>query len=265
MISAQLREFGLPDYEARILAVLFARAPVGASAIAKQLGLSRSSVYTALAALTAKGLVSTTFRNEVKQFVPTGTEALAQRIAAERRELDARERIVADLRAHVATLERFDLHVPQVAFFEGVEGLKRIYLAMLREARPHATMLVLRDEFIWQDIWAFSWEEVWQERVRRWKAEKAITTKLLVNPSVLERRKGAFYRSRQGLAFRYLRPAHAVDRFALYVIGDTAALLSFETGNLIGIKIVNAHLARNMAAMFEALWAGAGAPRAARK
>ena len=41
---------------------------------------------------------------------------------------------------------------------------------------------------------------------------------------------------------------------ALYIIGDTAAIISFETGNLIGIKIVNVHLAENLAKLFDGLW-----------
>jgi hypothetical protein len=138
--------------------------------------------------------------------------------------------------------------------FEGVEGLKRIYLAMLRDAREDTTMAVLRDEFIWRKEWAFSWEAEWQERVRRWKTEKRVQTKLLVNPSALERQKATFYRTREGLEFRYLPPAHAIDRFALYIIGDTAAIMSFETGSIIGIKIVNAHLAEQFMKVFVGLW-----------
>ncbi|MBI4433182.1 BlaI/MecI/CopY family transcriptional regulator [Candidatus Uhrbacteria bacterium] len=257
MIEQQLQSLGLSEQEANILAMLYMHAPVGASFVAKKLGCSRSSVYTVLAALTAKGLVSTTFRNDVKQFVATGPEALEQLVRTERRQLEMKERLLGDMAQHLAATQRGDLHVPQVMFFEGVEGLKRIYLSMLRDARPGAIMYVLRDEFIWDAVWSFSWEEEWQDRVRRWKEEKDVHTKLLVNPSAFERGKAPFYRTREGLACRYLPKASAVTKFALYILGDTTAILSFETGNLIGIKMVNAHLAENFVRMFEGLWSAA--------
>ncbi|MDO8599502.1 MAG: helix-turn-helix domain-containing protein [bacterium] len=254
MLTRELQKLGIPDYEARILAVLYEQSPLGASPIAKKLALSRSSVYTAIAGLTAKGLVSTTYKNEVKQFVPASPDTLARLVADERKQLEEKEQIVEDLRQHVAASRRSDLHVPQVMLFEGVEGLQRIYLAMLRDARPQAELRVLRSEFLWESTWSFAWTEEWRARIRRWKQEKDVRTKLLVNPSTLERGKADYYRTRLQFAFRYLPPAHAIDRFAFYVIGDTAAIMSFETGNLIGIKIVNAHLATNFIQVFDGLW-----------
>lgn len=260
-IEGHLRLLGFPDDEARILGVLYEQSPVGASFIARKLDLSRSTVYTAIASLTAKGLVSTTYRNEVRQFVPAGPETLERMVRQERKRLEEKEKLVADLKGHLAAVQRPEVHVPQVMFFEGVEGLKRIYLSMLRDAREGDTMVALRDEFLWRDEWAFSWEAEWQERVKRYKTEKRIRTKLLVNPSKLELGKVSFYRTREGLEFRYLPKAHAVDRFALYIIGDTAAVMSFETGNLIGIKITNAHLAENFTRLFDGLWDSSVPPR----
>ena len=84
MFSRQLQQLGLPDDEARILGVLYEQSPVGASCIAKKLDLSRSTVYTAIASLTAKGLLATTYKNEVKQFVPAGPETLERMVRFER-------------------------------------------------------------------------------------------------------------------------------------------------------------------------------------
>lgn len=261
MLAPLLEKLDLSSYEARILAALFEHSPSGASFIAKKCGLSRSTVYTALNALMARGFVSTTHKNEVKQFVATGTDAMTESLRLARRELEGKERVLEDLMTHVRALHKGDLHIPHVMFFEGVEGLKRIYLSMLREARDASTMYVLRDEFIWQEIWAFSWEDEWQDRVRRWKSEKQLLTKLLVNPSPLEIKKAAFYKKREGLEFRYLPKTKTMVAFALYILGDTVAVMSMEQGNLIGIKIVNAHLARNFEKIFEILWLQAKSPR----
>jgi sugar-specific transcriptional regulator TrmB len=162
MIDRQLQELGLSEHEAKVYGALLERSPLGAAAIAKACGLSRTTVYTVLGTLTGKGLVATTYKNEVKQFVTTGVDALTQRLQHERESLAAKERVLGDLAAHLATIRRDDLHVPRVQLFEGIEGLKRIYLAMLREAPPKSELLVLRSEFLWEPVWAFAWEEEWR-------------------------------------------------------------------------------------------------------
>lgn len=54
----------------------------------------------------------------------------------------------------------------------------------------------------------------------------------------------------------------AFERFALYVLGDIAAVMSTEPRNLLGVQIANANLALNRRAMFDGLWAVSRAPRA---
>jgi predicted transcriptional regulator len=59
-IITQLQKFGLGDHEARVYSVLLETSPANATLIAKKCALSRSSVYTTLTSLIAKGLVGTT-------------------------------------------------------------------------------------------------------------------------------------------------------------------------------------------------------------
>lgn len=254
MIANELKQLGLGAHEAKVYGALLEHSPAGASHIAKVCGLSRSSVYTTLAALTTKGLVATTYKNEVKQFVSTGPEALERLLVCERDAASVRLQAFATIREHLDLLQRTDEHVPRVMFFEGQEGLRRIYLGMLRDASPNTTMRILRDEFIWEPEWTFVFDAEWHDRVRRWHTEKNVQRKILVNPSKLEQSKASYYTSRKGLDVRFLPTAHAVRAFAMYHIGDTTAFLSLEHRNLIGIKIVNAHLAKNFERIFDALW-----------
>lgn len=60
------------------------------------------------------------------------------------------------------------------------------------------------------------------------------------------------YRSRPQLERRYL--AKPVSAFGLYLVGDTAAVLSIEHHNLLGLRIANRHVAANFKALFEGLW-----------
>ncbi len=247
-----LEELGLGGHEPAVYAALLEQSPASAAWIAKRCGLSRSSVYTTLGVLAEKGLVGTTHKNDVKQFVAGGAGALLEVLRHDQVRAEARVKRAAGLVETLARLTETSVNVPQIAHFEGAEGLKRIYLAMLRGAPRGATMSILRDEFIWQPAWAFVFEADWRARVRRLKADKAISTRLLVNRSAVERKHAAFYKARKHHERRYLRIA--VERFALYIVDDTAAILSFDQANLVGIRIVNRPIAANLGVLFESLW-----------
>ncbi len=247
-----LERLGLGGHEPAVYAALLEHSPASAAWVAKQCGLSRSSVYATIGVLVGKGLVGVTHKNEVKQFVAGGAAPLLESLRAGAREASDRVARATKLVDELARFANATAEVPQIAHFEGGNGLRRIYLAMLRSAPVGATMRILRDEFIWQPAWAFVFEDAWRARVKRYKSDHDLTTRLLVNRSAEERRHARYYASRRQLERRYLpRP---VARFGLYLVGDTAAILSLDAHNLIGVRIVNRHIAHNLETLFDALW-----------
>jgi len=167
--------------------------------------------------------------------------------------LEKRAKVLVSIKDSLASQSAKDTLVPHIVFFEGQEGLKKIYLSMMRNAPKNAVRYLLRDEFVWRPEWRFGSE--WDERLDRWKKEKNITTKLLVNPSKTEKAQSRFYRSLKDHSVRYLNAANAVSDYGLYIIGDTVAILSIEKNNLIGIQITNQHLAENFKQVFAGIWA----------
>lgn len=258
-----LRRLGLTDYEARIYLVLLARSPTGAAQVARACHLSRSSVYTVLAVLMQKGLVGTTTRNGVKQFVAEDVDALEAMVARERERATLRADLLASVSGALRALRSpTEALLPEVTVFEGQEGLKRIYLSMLRDAPEGATMRILRDEFLYEPSWGFALRAPWRGRVKRVKRERDIRTQLLVNDSTAERERAAAYRARTDLQTRLLPRSQRLERFGLYQVGDVVSLLSLDQQHLIGLRIVNRHIAANVARLFSALWKGATQPRA---
>ena len=253
-ITQQLEFFGLSNYEARVLTALLELSPASASHIAKKCALSRSSVYTTLSLLIAKGLVGTSYRNEVKQFVFEGYNALEQLLEKEKNAIDKKVGVLKKIQEDVKKFEKSDFNIPQTVFFEGIDGLKKIYISMMWDAPRDSVMHIVRDEFIWSDEWGFVFEEQWRSIVRRMKLEKNVTTKLLINDSKLERGKTAYYKKTKGLAFKFLAKGHKVERFAQYIIGDIVSVMSMEDKNLIGIKMTNKNLAKNYHTMFDVMW-----------
>ena len=158
MLEQPFKQLGLGDHEATVYATLLQNSPASASLLAKKTGLSRSSVYTTISILTSKGLVGTTYKNEVKQFVAEGYSALQNLVEEQKRQAQDQEKVLASIKTKIEGLVGPSINIPQVISFEGKEGLKRIYSAMLRQASESATLYILRDEFVWQEEWKFIFE-----------------------------------------------------------------------------------------------------------
>jgi sugar-specific transcriptional regulator TrmB len=254
MLKNNLEMLGLGDYEAQIYEILLGNSPASASLLAKKANLSRSSVYTTLGSLVAKGLVGTTYKNEVKQFIAQGFSPLQAMVSEEKKQVDYKVKLLEKLQNEINLLTNKNLNIPQIIFFEGQEGLKKIYKSMLREAANNDTMYILRDEFVWRPEWQFIFQAEWHSRVRMIKKEKNIQTKLLINGSKLEKQKKAFYATRKNTEYQYLPTNNSVQQFAIYITGDIVSILSMESNNLVGIKITNQHLANNFKIIFNNLW-----------
>lgn len=253
-IISQLQKLGLRDHEALVYANLLCASPSGATFLAKKCGMSRSSVYTILEALKSKGLVSTTYKNEIKQFIAEDSKSLKTMLQLEQKQVENKFNILDTIQDKIEKLSSGNMHLPQIIFFEGQEGLKKIYLSMMRQAVDNSTLYLIRDEFIWREEWKFVFHDEWHDRIKKIKSEKNIATKVLINSSKIEKSRDNYYIAKKATQVKYLSRANSIRDFAIYIIGDTTSILSFEKNNLVGIKMVNANLAKNFIALFESLW-----------
>ena len=244
-IVEQVKVLGFGDYEARIYITLLENSPSSATLIAQKCNLSRSSVYTTLASLISKGVVSTTYHNNVKQFVAEDPSIFEALLKKEKDELENKTKVLGSLSSVLMKAMTPLMHTPNTVFFEGQDGLKRIYLSMLRDANKGGTMYILRDEFVWTPEWQFIFSQEWHNRVRRLKIEKNIKTHLIINDSAFERSKKSYYASRKATVTTYLPKKKHLKDFALYILDDVVSILSMENNNLVGIKITNNSLAEN--------------------
>ena len=250
MLETDLQKLGLGDHEALVYSVLLRNSPASATLLAKKCALSRSSVYTTLASLTAKGLVGTTYKNEVKQFIADGVPSLTRMLGDEERTLHERQKLLGTLEQAIVSLGQRTSNRPEVIFYEGIEGVRKIYWALLQEAPVGSLQCIVRNAPIGQPPWDFVIGKQYQER----KQEKRIVTRILFNNS---RESRAEVKSLQGLYelhMRFLAGPERLEQFVQTVMGDTVALCSFENNNFVGIKITNKHIAENFYALYDTLW-----------
>ena len=254
LIQNELKKIGLGDYESLIYSTLLKISPATASVLARKCNLSRSSVYTTLNSLIAKGLVGTSFKNETKQFIAQDLSVLEERLKKEKDQIAQKFKVFESLKQNLQSITNQNLNLPQVIFFEGQEGLKKIYLSMMVDAPFNSTLYLIRNEFVWQPLWQFIFDKDWHERVKYHKTQKNISTKLLINNSKVENQNLEVYQSRKELEFKFLPAQDSVTDFAMYIIGDVVSILSMENNNLVGIKITNQNLADNFKKIFDSVW-----------
>lgn len=249
-----LEKLGFTRNESLVYSVLISHSPAGASYISKKTNLARSSVYTALNNLISKGLVGTSYKNEIKQFIAEEPEIIGDILKKEKIKTESKIALFEKKRTLLSSLKSDWLKIPNIIIFEGQEGLKKTYMSMMREVEDGSEMYVMRDEFVWHPDWHFIFEKEWHKKVKQIKSEKNIKTKLLVNNSQKEIEHQKLYKKRKGLNFRLLPKKNNLFQFALYISGDTLSMLSFEKGNMVGVKITNKNLAENNKKIFNSLW-----------
>lgn len=249
----KLSQLGLTGHEPAIYAHLLKHTPSGASTIAQKCNLSRSSVYTSLQGLIEKGLVSVSQKSEVRQYSAHDYKAVEEMLQQQEKQLNDRFLILKNLQADLTVVSN-GAQRPAVSFFEGQEGLKKVYLAMMRQSKKGDTLYLLRDEFVWQEDWNFIFTATWSNRVARIKQEKSLKTQLLINDSKTERDAADVYKKKKGLQFRFLPKGDRITDYAMYILGDCVAIMSMEKNHLVGILITNKNLSENQKTIFKQLW-----------
>lgn len=250
MIDHQLKKLGLTSYEASIYMVLLKNSPTGASFIAKKLGLSRSSVYTALERLIGRGLISTSQKNGVRQFVAENENAIEAMLAKQRHQLEEREILFKNLKSHIRMMYQSHVKLPEISIYEGISGVEQICWSMLREANENDTWQVLRGGFEEGSDWLFFTKERW----KKLRESKKIGSNILLSKTDFEMRQSENYKQLYNTEVRLLDESLILKDFSLQILGDTVALISLEKGCPIGVKISNNLITQNISLLFQFIW-----------
>lgn len=128
-LALALRELGFTDYEARAYEALAGRQPATAYEIAKQAGLPRANVYSALRALQAKGAIQPVTEHPVR-YVPVNPEQFFRGIR--RTTADLCENVVREMKRGA----RDDGHA-YVSILRGETEVRSKLAGMIDGAREH--------------------------------------------------------------------------------------------------------------------------------
>lgn len=245
-----LQPFGLAKSEADLYELLLNLGEASASKIASEMKLKRPTTYNLLNILEKKGLVTKREKNKKMHFQPAPPQKLLELSENRHHELDrASESLKSYLPAltstYVLSVER-----PIVTTYEGVEGLKKVYMDTLSEGQSIDALLQTSE--IEPELHAWL-DDVYVKA----RAKKGIHARAIMSSSedAFKFQKRDLGEARTSVIVPDIQFPfkHEVD-----IYGDKVAFIQFKKGEkLVGIIIKNQHIADTMRAWFSLAWQGA--------
>jgi len=120
MIISTLKQIGLEEKQAKIYLACLELGETSIGDIAKKAGIKRTSIYDIIGEMIDSGLIKATTRAKKKRFLASEPEEL-------KAILKKREALLDQIMPQLGSLNNSGLVKPKILFYEGVEGLKKVY------------------------------------------------------------------------------------------------------------------------------------------
>jgi HTH-type transcriptional regulator, sugar sensing transcriptional regulator len=242
MIDKQiLANFGLSETES---AIYLAALELGESLpkhLAEKAGITRPLLYKHMPSLFEKGLLSQTMKGKRRYLVAEDPETLVEK---KHEELEMLEEKIPELRLLLATAKS----KPKIIFYEGIEGIKKLYMDNLRERQPILEFVSL--ENIHPEIEFHSKNYYIPARINRKISIKIIVSGETESKSI--KLKTDSYALREVKTIGHEKFPIPLD---CYIYGDNVSFAVYRSDSEpIGIIIRSKEIARTMLSLFEFIW-----------
>ncbi len=236
---------GLSERESQLYLAGLQLGSAPASEYAKRTGLNRITTYNELENLVRRGMVTLQKKVRGKWYAPVAPEYLA---VEARKNADALQRALPELRSLRGSKER----KPEVRFFEGWEGVQRVYEDTLT---AKGELLNFANSAVVRRFWPQYDEEYVAERVRRGIRLRGISP----DDAAGRRVHGE---DREKLREIRLIPAREFDfKNEINIYGSKVAICSFgggQSADVFGVIIESKEVSETQRQIFEMAWRYAG-------
>jgi sugar-specific transcriptional regulator TrmB len=239
-----LKKLGLNSSETVIYEILLEEGPKTASELVKPSGLSRGNVYNALNSLIDKGVVyeepgkKTTYKAEDPEELRQLAEQNVKQARHTQNQLNA---ILPDLKSQFRLVTK----QPTIRVFEGVEGLKEIYLETLKQD---------------DDIYAFVGPDAPVKKLYEWLKEdyvkKRVDAEIFAHVIISGEEKAEKYQKESTDKLRQTtRIPHKKFPFEgeVDIFGNKIAFIGYKQEELVGFIIESPSLAKTLRSAVKAL------------
>lgn len=245
MIEQVLTENGFTDKEARVYLAALEMGEAPLSRIATKTRLQRTTVYSLVESMKARGLLTFTKRNGVQYAAALPPRVLIDRFEQAAGLAKQALPMLLDM-AYSSPLK------PRIRFYDGIEGLKTI----LREFSQSPTQsLVFTDyEQMPAELFAFIRQDVVKERRKQDVFTRLIVPRNETNSRV-QKEDAADKHFAEHRLVDFPNAANPIE--ILLYDTDKIGLLSFTTKERFGLVIDSLAIHQTLGNLFELIWKGA--------
>lgn len=250
MVESLLADLGFSDKEVKVYlaALQFGMQP--ASVLARHVKMNRVTTYVICKKLIERGVANVVTRNNIQYFTVEKPEALVRYAEHQQKEWVRRRKAVE------ASLEDFSHYLrdvsalPKVRFYEGLEGIKRVYEDTLAPggSREQGGMIraFLTVDTIPEELREFFVHHYMPELLKR----KIVSH--IVMPESDKARRYAKRDKKYNRKTVFVKPGEFPFETEVAIYGkDRVAFISFREGDLTGVLIENQAIHHTLAAVFE--------------
>jgi sugar-specific transcriptional regulator TrmB len=127
MILDKLENLGLSDKESKVYLAALELGGDSIQNVAKKSGVHRATTYLCVEKLKEMGLMNEKKKGKRKVYYGEYPEKLLENIVEQQKNLDQQEIKIKSLLPELSAIFNFSKNRPRVKFFEGEEGLKKVY------------------------------------------------------------------------------------------------------------------------------------------
>lgn len=242
-----LINLGLSKEEADIYLSLLNKGEQGASDLSKSTKVKRTYIYSVSASLIKKGLISQVKKGKTTVFNPMSPDKLLTLAHDKKQKAEQAEQTLEAILPNLKTKYEVVDNKPVVTYYEGVEGIKKVYMDTIKEGKE--ILALVETSEVEKDIYDWVTKIYVAERLKKNIGVKAIVssgskTKVYINLDKAE-----------------LRQTMVIDNYKfpfkneINIYGNKIAIINHKKGEkLLGIIIENGSIAQTFKSWFNISW-----------
>lgn len=249
MIENLFKQLGFHENAAKVYVSLAELGKAPAQVLSQKIGIPRTTIYSVLEMLIAKGLVSEDVEKERKYFIANGPTSLERLIKSEEDELNEKKKITKELIEAVGPYFKSEnFSIPRLQFFEGRKNVEQ----MLYKFTDTWNQSCMDSDKVW---WGYQDPTVLENYTEwlydAWKrSPKEVEIRLLSHPHSIEKKLKNKPKQRE------IRPLPSGIEFnsTIWVCGDYIIMVMTKQNPHFAFQIKDPLFAANHRTIFELLW-----------
>lgn len=243
ILEQYLQNIGLNDKEAKLYLAGLQLGPASIVQLAKASGIKRATVYEVIDDLIQNGLFVVTQTGKRKSFVAQEPDNLLLF-------LKQRENVLSQIMPDLEALKNTSSQKPAIRIFEGVAGIKQVYLDMIK--KPGEIMILAAPKAIIAKSVAQFLEEEWEPLRQKSGNKKRWVQVNRSGETAKNFTKEEFPRRLETV--KYLPEQNYPFSVGIYLYRQKTAFVSFTESELMAIVIRSPEINRTIRMIFEMYW-----------